>query len=432
MPGASAERRPPSSSTSLRGHIFITTCRERLMSTSMPFTLIEGAMAIPRLRPLDSLPAPFGRDWALLPPNISLRAELKALYAAVLRTFCVNRTAFRSLCRWDARRPSAPASAPGNTLQAEAAPVGPSVPEAVQDATDFIASAAPAAEHRSPTRRAALAGGACAVGGAAVLAWLTISHSSQYQTSVQATHERRAAKPMVPAHRDQGAAQSQAAPNRNEVARVIPSHAASSAATNRPGLNRLTVSESLPVAVTTPAASPAISSPPLKPVLDASKASPSAGDTNSSGLNEQQTLQTSQRSLLPNTSNARTSRTNQAQARESGLHAHGKLHRATPRVTSETKRPIHSLSPRAETRIEAPAFTPRSVANPSLAGGFSPFAPAALGVDEYASVRTSANTRLPTVGSARSQSHPINNDSTDWASHVSQRRITDAPEQFSK
>lgn len=68
------------------------------MSTTIPLTLIEGSMALPRLRPLGHLPAPFGRDWALLPPGYSLRAELKALYAAVLRTFCLNAETIRALC----------------------------------------------------------------------------------------------------------------------------------------------------------------------------------------------------------------------------------------------------------------------------------------------------------------------------------------------
>lgn len=387
---------------------------------------------MPRLRPLDRLPAPFGRDWAPLPPHISMRAELKALYAAVLRTFCVNTAAFRSLCRWDSRRSSAPAGTPRETPRAGGAPAGPKVPDAVQEATNFIASAAPAARYRSSTRRAALAGGACAVGSAAVLAWLAISHSSQYLTSVQAAYERVAAKPMVPAHQGQGVAQPQVMATRKEAARATPSHAVSSAVANSPGLTTLTVDGPPPAVLTTPAAPLATSPTPPKPVLDASQASSVVGDTSSSGLSEQRTLHTSQQSLLPNASNAQPSRNDHAQARESGRHARGKLHRATPRATSETQRSTQSFSPRAETRIEAPAFTQRSVATPSSAGGFSPFAPATLGVDEYASVRMSANTHLPNVAPAQSQSHAINNDSADWMSHISQRRVTDAPEQFAK
>jgi hypothetical protein len=375
---------------------------------------------------------PFGRDWTLLPPHISVRAELKALYAAVLRTFCVNTTAFRSLCRWDARRSSAPASAPGDALRAGAAPARPNVPDAMPEATDFITFAAPAAGYRSSTRRAALAGGACAVGGAAVLAWLAISHSSQYPASVQAAHERRAAKRITPAHRGQGVAQPQVMATRNEVARTIPPLAVSSIATNSPGLTRLTTDGAPAAALTTPAAPIAISAAPLKPVLEAPKASSAVEDTNSSGLSEQRTRHTSPQPLLPNANNTRASRNSHAQAREPGRHAYSKLHRATPRATGTTPRSTDSFSSRAEARIEAPAFTPRSVAQASSAGGFSPFAPATLGVDEYASVRTSAHTHLPNVAPARSQSHAINNDSTDWTNHVSQRRVTDVPEQFAK
>jgi hypothetical protein len=75
------------------------------MSTTIPLTLIEGSMALPSLAPLGRLlPPPFGRDWALLPPGYSLRAELKALYAAVLRTFCLNAETIRALCQWESRR----------------------------------------------------------------------------------------------------------------------------------------------------------------------------------------------------------------------------------------------------------------------------------------------------------------------------------------
>src|ERR1700744_3117835 len=52
---------------------------EETMST-IPLTLIEGAIAMPRLRPLRYVPTSFGRDWALLPPARNWRAELKALY----------------------------------------------------------------------------------------------------------------------------------------------------------------------------------------------------------------------------------------------------------------------------------------------------------------------------------------------------------------
>jgi hypothetical protein len=88
---------------------------------------------------------------------------------------------------------------------------------------------------------------------------------------------------------------------------------------------------------------------------------------------------------------------------------------------------------RAVTAVEVPAPSARPFAKPSSAGDFSPFAPPALGVDEYASIRMSANTHLRSnVSPARTQPQPANIDSTDWTNHVSQRRVTDVPEQFVK
>ena len=141
------------------------------MST-IPFTVIEGSMALPRLRPFGHVPAPFGRDWALLPPGYSLRAELKALYAAILRTFCMSDQAIRSLCRWsplDERRATA-AQAP--------------VFEKPFDAAAQLAVAVPpvplhayaTASRGSGHHWSALAGGACVLGGAAMLGWIGFDH----------------------------------------------------------------------------------------------------------------------------------------------------------------------------------------------------------------------------------------------------------------
>ena len=67
------------------------------MSTS-PLTLVVGEIRMPRLRPLELVSRSLGREWSLLPPNVSFRTELKALYAAMLRTFCLSSDAIRALC----------------------------------------------------------------------------------------------------------------------------------------------------------------------------------------------------------------------------------------------------------------------------------------------------------------------------------------------
>lgn len=385
-------------------------------------------MAVPRLRPLDRLPAPFGRDWAIIPPNISLRVELKALYAAVLRTFCVNTAAFRALCQWDARRLATRESTSRHTPQTGDASATPSAPDATQEATNFVASSAPATRYRSSSRRTALAGGACAVGGAAVLAWVAISHSTQHQTVVRAGHEDRAVKQIAPEHEGEDVAQpAPAMPSPDATARAARSHGASPAIPNRPALARLPVDAAPPIALTTPA-----SAAPLKPASSAPKASSAVWDTNSSSLSEQRPGHTSPQASSPNRSITAASRNGHAQARDADNRVAGKLHRATPRAISKSQASDHSVSPRTDARIEAPAFNPRSVAKPSSAGGFSPFAPATLGVDEYASVRLSANTHLRDIAPARSQSRAINTDTADWTNRMSQRRVTEAPDEFVK
>jgi hypothetical protein len=368
------------------------------MSTSIPLTLIEGAMAIPRLRPLDRLPAPFGRDWAFLPPHVSLRAELKALYAAVLRTFCVNTAAFRALCHWDARRLVSRTSTPDHTLKSGDAWTRPSASDTKQEPADFVASAASAIPYRSLTSRTALAGGACMLGGAAMLTWLAISHTSQHQTSVSVVRDDRAAKQMTAVNQGEGAAQlTPAMPNSGAIALSIPN--------------------------------PAV---PLKPVAGAPKTSSAVENPSSRSLSESQARRTPQPASSPNRRIAAPTRNANAQAREADRRPSGKLHRVTARAASESHASANAFSPRTKTRIEAPAFNPRSAAKPSSAGGFSPFAPATLGADEYASIRMSASTHPRDIAPAGTQSRPVNTDSTDWTSRLSQRRVTDATDEFAR
>jgi hypothetical protein len=80
---------------------------------TIPLTPIEGAMAFPTPCRFRNLPASFGGEWAPLPPNISFRAELKAPYAALLRTFCLSADEMRSMCRWEPRHPKTNQSVDG-------------------------------------------------------------------------------------------------------------------------------------------------------------------------------------------------------------------------------------------------------------------------------------------------------------------------------
>jgi hypothetical protein len=307
-------------------------------------------MAIPRLRPLDRLPASFGRDWTLMPPHISLRAELHALYAAVSRTFCLSAATFRSLCRWEPQRASASASAP---VDGGGFGSGPSVTRAAGDSNS---ASTHAGQYSSSRLWAALAGGTCVLGGAAVLAWIAFHH---------------------------------AAPSASSGVRAT-------ASTSAIGDIHLTPA-------TTPVAAPI--TPPAKAAA-MTPASPPAAST----------------------------RIDHPQARNTRHHNRTRQpHREAVRVQRNTQPSVSSLRTRVVTAVEVPAPSARPFAKPSSAGDFSPFAPPALGVDEYASIRMSANTHLRSnVSPARTQPQPANIDSTDWTNHVSQRRVTDVPEQFVK
>jgi hypothetical protein len=68
--------------------------------TSTPFILIESAFAIPPLRPLAYLPDPFGRDWAFLPVGQRGRPGLDSLYAALLHTVCRSDRRLLSYGQW--------------------------------------------------------------------------------------------------------------------------------------------------------------------------------------------------------------------------------------------------------------------------------------------------------------------------------------------
>jgi hypothetical protein len=74
----------------------------------------------------------------------------------------------------------------------------------------------------------------------------------------------------------------------------------------------------------------------------------------------------------------------------------------------------------------------RPLARPSAAGGYSPFAPARLGSDEYPSVTMPAAARLRDAVLAPSAIHRSPAGEAEWMSHISQRRVTEVPDEFAK
>jgi len=168
-----------------------------------PLTIIDGAMALPRSRPFNDVPAPFGRGWTLLAPRHRLDKGLHGLYGAVLKTFDLRDQPIRSFCRWVA--PNHPITDVNAAMtmgaripeavgehEAEALPLRGGLPPghsvlkdsmAAPEAPAFQDAFAPVKAHvAGPAARAplmppwALAGGACALSGAALLAWTALGH----------------------------------------------------------------------------------------------------------------------------------------------------------------------------------------------------------------------------------------------------------------
>ncbi|HEX7911082.1 MAG TPA: hypothetical protein VF534_23740 [Paraburkholderia sp.] len=366
------------------------------MST-IPFTPIDGYLALPRLRPLSHVPAPFGRDWSLLPPGYSLRAELKALYAALLRTFCMSDQAIRSFCRWSPLEESHAATADVARPTAFEAPHG--VAAQVTTETVTIPSVA-----GSVNRWTVLAGGACALGGAAVLAWIGVDHLTHRHTITHANFAgtvptQRNSQPTTfrppatePAIADSAAGASAL------VAAPTPSHSGAApawtaASSHAEVLKSTTVSASVP-------ASP-LALPMAPPRVVVSQVAPPRGKS---------------------ISEKAVSQRNQNQ-RHNARYA-------------DVKRKSHATAKTADaSRFAIPKTIAHTSPRPSAAGPFSPLAPARLGVDEYAGVAISAATHLrdiPRAPRPATSNTPSATNGTEWMSHLSQRRVTEVPDQFAK
>ncbi len=327
------------------------------MST-IPFTQVEGSIALPRMRPHERIPPPFGRQWSLRPPHFSLRAELKALYAAVLRTVCLSAEAFRDACRWDLPLPAWPERLAAHSqpprpaaLHAGATPAQVGIPVRLRRPRN------PRGARRTPIARNKLAGGACAVGGAALLAWIVASHAPQ---SVQ---------PLVVASGEDSAAR------RLALAREL--HA------------------------------------------DAQKTAPAAP-----GKQAQQRAQPASKALPDYRIAARHAAPATVAAAEPGRRSAA----ASRAKRDSTARPaLHDFGPR---RYAPPVTTHRTKGTYSTANAWSTPARAARQNDDYDSILTYAATHTGALASAGRAAIPV--DSVEWVNHLSQRRVTEVPDQFAR
>ncbi|MFM0502010.1 hypothetical protein [Paraburkholderia caffeinilytica] len=398
------------------------------MSTTIPLTLIEGSMALPRLRPLGHLPAPFGRDWALLPPGYSLRAELKALYAAVLRTFCLNAETIRALCQWESlRKPPAISSGsnqPASSTTVFDAPADESLRMSAET-TPFSpvdAPAVPTSPRGSPMHWGALAGGACALGGAAMLASIAFGHLAQRHTTSgsQTAGKVSVRQEAQPENRlSPDAAVSSYASADNHAVALAPGAAsspalvggASGSASASPEILRNAV-DAAPLRDFTAARGTEI----VTPVAAAPAPARAMGGDTASRPREMQ--------------------------RKGAVSLHEKSGRSshTPITTPRSPQLSHIEPTNYDMpQIVASANAQQTSAKPSSAGPYSPPAPSQPGTDEYASVTLSAGTHLRNIAPPSRPASSINppatsgaTSSTEWINHMSQRRVTEVPDQFAK
>ena len=364
------------------------------MSTP-PFTLVVGEIRMPRLRPLELVSRSLGREWSLLPPNVSFRIELKALYAAMLRTCCLSAAAIRSMCCWD----------PDSLRQRSSTALKP-------DAIALDMRAPVPAPAHGARQWNTVAGGACAIGGAAVLAWLMTSHprgpaspplaaapdvtlkstvdqaANVHDRSGNVEHPADAPLAWNPARGDLMAHKPA------DTTKIVPSGAT---ATQAPFASKETVTVSRAVAAV---ASSAPKNGRPSAIVHVSRDTRNANPT----VREQ---------------TAGTHRASHSTARAQGVAL-----QFNAGVPAEAQ---------SDMQAEAQLWPEHRVRHlPSTAGAYSPPAPSARFDSEYDSVTISARTQAHDIVAPAPRSNGVNTDSTEWMNHMSQRRVTEVPDRFSK
>lgn len=474
------------------------------MST-IPFIQVEGALALPHIRPLARLPVSFGREWALTVPQFSLRVELRALYAAFMRTMCLSVETFNSVYRWDQHRKPVPRAAVAPA--AVAAPVGQdsrSTVKAQPAAATAMASAASPSTSRAaasvtpestpPFAHRKLTGGAIAIGGAALLAWIIASHpNNSGPTSTPALRAK------TDAHDN--------ASDRLANSRAEHDRAAGSAAVTPASLSKLadakandtsvregkvtagTVESSAPAAVVTPAAAVAsVASAPLATTAAPAPAPVSIADKTTIAA---ATVQPAPAPVIaaPVPAVERSTAASPIALATTTTAAATALAKPEPAAISQRKAteagPVVSASTRPDFRVRIPAKnavpakliqhetsrtkhavtrTERRVEERSVASRRSVVHHDLHDFNAYRNVAPLVTTQRTNGGYSQAQSysprqtganpaneyastatyantytapHPVSRtsaaaDSTDWVNHVSQRRVTEVPDRFEK
>ncbi|SMG16570.1 hypothetical protein [Paraburkholderia susongensis] len=395
--------------------------------SSTPFTLIEGAYALPRLRPFEHLPESFGRDWATLAPSHSWRTELESLYAALLRTACIRNEDIFARCKWqplDVQHAAAPAArdaqpaviANVNTIRGDVPRPNTQLPMRIQ----LKVRPSRKARRRASRHWSVMAGAACIAGGGALLVWMALGQhltprqiASELLRPVNVTMARRDAQLEKDRPRD-GVAARQAPVVGNTNVQIPPRQTVAAGKADGP------VSPAAPV-------QPASGSTPA-PVAAAAQETATQSEPTRSG-NPLATVHAHPRGVLRPKAHPHPRDVLHPKAHRKPEYggasyltspAHGK-----PRVAHTRAAPIVSLRLHAHPAARADALPTqaRAQAQPRFTN------------NEYTAVMTSAATYVRDIASLprpAASTDPSAGSGTAWMNHISQRRVTEIPEQFAK
>lgn len=383
------------------------------MST-FPFVQVEGTLALPHIRPLARLPASFGREWALTPPHFSLRTELRALYAAVMRTVCLSAEAFRAAVGWgndhgqapQLPRPVAASVAPPASVGSVARETAgnPQAGRAANARSTPGVSPGHAPNHIPPFQPRKLTGGAVAIGGAALLAWIVASHAPH--DSPGATGNASPRSNASAGHdTSQRLAEARAQHEHGTTGTIERS---STAAPMPAAVLPRTVDKPAQASVAVPTQAPQTT------VVDTRKPSRAVATAHTKS-----DFSTRAQPAAPARLVQREARGNERAVKR------GSGQRVAERGTTP-RRDIRTFAPYREA---GPVTSHRAHGAYSQAQGYSPRQTGANPADEYASILSYAKTYAPARVS-NSPAAPV--DSTEWVNHVSQRRITEVPDRFAK
>jgi hypothetical protein len=374
---------------------------------TIPFGEVQGFITLPRLRPLDRIPPPFGREWALQPPHFSLQAETKALYAAMMRTVCLSLEAFLATYRWDqhSRIIFEPlAAAPGELVCADTNGMPLAAVQTLAGSSDPAtppltkASRSRGQAHTSskvPLYRNKIMGGVCIIGGAALLTWILASHvlprDKQATEALPGSAERESSGAVSRRIAEDGTTHKQTLAHSPQIDAAEPSTATVMASQN------ITLTSGVDTG-------PAMNRPDY-PTTGTPHPTPTATLATRSTANTEKSTAHSGSAITKSTAISKRG---------------GTRHIVKDRHVAHTSVPYP-----APPRI----MKHRTTSTHSKAGHYSPYQPSIRRGDDYASITTYTNTYAALHSADRS---PISTDNIEWVSHVAQRRITEAPESFEK